>query len=112
MAVDTIQTSHTTSAPDTIRRHTGGGPRRIAELAGLVITHGEGCELVTDDGSHIIDFATAMGVAAIGHANPIWADAVAVQARRLAATVLHTPEHAHYLEEQGSPAPGRMPYKS
>jgi 4-aminobutyrate aminotransferase / (S)-3-amino-2-methylpropionate transaminase / 5-aminovalerate transaminase len=99
MAVDTVPTSAPAAAPDIIRRHTGGGPRRIAELAGLVITHGEGCDLVTDDGRRIIDFATAMGVAAIGHAHPVWTEAVAGQARRLAATVLHTPQQARYLEE-------------
>jgi 4-aminobutyrate aminotransferase-like enzyme len=82
----------------TVRRRGGGGPRRIAESAGLVVTHGEGAHLVTDDGARLLDFATAMGVAAIGHANPVWADAVAAQARRLAACVLHTPEHAAYLE--------------
>jgi 4-aminobutyrate aminotransferase-like enzyme len=95
MAVDIVSTS----APDTIRRHTGGGPRRIAELAGLVISHGDGCDLITDDGRRIIDFAGAMGVAGIGHGHPIWADAIARQAKRLAASVLHTPEHARYLDE-------------
>ncbi len=88
----------TTDAGQTVRRLGGGGPRRIAESAGLTVTHGEGPYLVTDTGRRLLDFATAMGVAAIGHANPVWADAVAEQAHRLAACVLHTPEHAAYLE--------------
>jgi 4-aminobutyrate aminotransferase-like enzyme len=62
------------------------------------VTHGEGPYLVTDSGRRLLDFATAMGVAAIGHGNAVWSDAVAGQARRLAACVLHTPEHAAYLE--------------
>lgn len=95
MAVEIVSAS----VPDTIRRHTGGGPRRIADLAGLVITHGEGSDLITDDGRRIIDFAGAMGVAGIGHGNPIWAQAIARQAKRLSASVLHTPEHAQYLDE-------------
>jgi len=84
--------------PDTIRRLGGGGPRRIAENAGLVITHGEGAHLVDTGGRRYLDFATAMGVAAIGHGHPRWTAALSEQAGRLAACVLHTPEHAEYLE--------------
>src|SRR5438105_1438673 len=80
-----------------VRRYGGGGPRRIAENAGLVIPHGEGAELIDDQGRRYLDFATAMGVAAIGHGHPVWSEAVARQARRLSACVLHTPEHAAYL---------------
>jgi 4-aminobutyrate aminotransferase-like enzyme len=94
----TIGTSRTSAVAQTVRRLGGGGPRRIAESAGLVVTHGEGPYLVTDTGRRLMDFATAMGVAAIGHGNPVWSEAVATQARRLAACVLHTPEHAEYLE--------------
>jgi 4-aminobutyrate aminotransferase-like enzyme len=94
----TIGTSRTSAVAQTVRRLGGGGPRRIAESAGLVVTHGEGPYLVTDTGRRLLDFATAMGVAAIGHGNPVWSEAVAAQARRLAACVLHTPEHAEYLE--------------
>lgn len=82
----------------TIRTLGGGGPRRIAESAGLVITHGEGSYLVDGTGRRYLDFATAMGVAAIGHANPIWVRSVQEQAARLAACVLHMPEQAEYLE--------------
>jgi 4-aminobutyrate aminotransferase-like enzyme len=91
---------------DSIRRLGGGGPRRIAESAGMVITHGEGPYLVTDSGERLLDFATAMGVAAIGHGNPAWSKAVASQAGRLAACVLHTPEHAAYLEGLATVLPG------
>jgi 4-aminobutyrate aminotransferase-like enzyme len=94
----TVDTSPAGTAGATVRRLGGGGPRRIAESAGLVVTHGEGQYLVTDSGKRLLDFATAMGVAAIGHGHPTWAEAVARQAGRLAACVLHTPEHAAYLE--------------
>lgn len=88
----------TTRVQDAIRRHTGGGPRRIAENAGLVVTHGEGSYLVADSGRRYLDLATAMGVAAFGHGHPRISNAIAEQNRRLNATVLHTPEHAAYLE--------------
>ena len=101
----TADASATTHVAETVRRLGGGGPRRIAESAGLVITHGEGPFLVTDSGKRILDFATAMGVAAIGHANPVWSQAVARQAQRLAACVLHTPEHAAYLERLAAVLP-------
>jgi len=94
----TVGTSPTSAVAQTVRRLGGGGPRRIAESAGLVVTHGEGPYLVTDDGRRLLDFATAMGVAAIGHGNPVWSEAVAAQAKKLAACVLHTPEHAAYLD--------------
>lgn len=81
-----------------IRRYTGGGPRRIAESAGLVITHGEGSYLVDDQKRRYLDFATAMGVAGIGHGHPVWTRAIAEQAARSAACILHTPQHAAYLE--------------
>jgi 4-aminobutyrate aminotransferase/(S)-3-amino-2-methylpropionate transaminase len=93
-----IVSSHAAEVPSTIRRYGGGGPRRIAENAGLVITRGEGAHLIDDQGRRYLDFATAMGVAAIGHGHPRWAAAVADQARRLSACVLHTPEHARYVE--------------
>ena len=83
--------------PDTIRRLGGGGPRRIAESAGVVITHGKGSRLYDTHGRGYLDFATAMGVAGFGHAHPRWVQAIADQAGRLAATVLHTPMQAEYL---------------
>jgi 4-aminobutyrate aminotransferase/(S)-3-amino-2-methylpropionate transaminase len=101
----TAYTPKSSTVAGTVRRLGGGGPRRIAESAGLVVTHGDGPYLVTDDGRRLLDFATAMGVAAIGHGNPVWADAVAAQASRLAACVLHTPEHAAYLERLAAVLP-------
>jgi 4-aminobutyrate aminotransferase-like enzyme len=100
-----LDASATRQVADTVRRLGGGGPRRIAESAGLVITHGEGPYLVSDSGSRLLDFATAMGVAAIGHGNPVWTHAIAAQAQRLAACVLHTPEHATYLERLATVLP-------
>src|SRR5215471_2707609 len=91
--------------PAVIRRYGGGGPRRIAENAGIVVSHGEGSHLVDVDGRRYLDLATAMGVAAIGHGHPQWVDAVRHQAQRLTATVLHTPEHARYVESLARAVP-------
>ncbi|HEX4578978.1 MAG TPA: aspartate aminotransferase family protein [Candidatus Dormibacteraeota bacterium] len=102
----TVDASASARVAATVVRLGGGGPRRIAESAGLVITHGDGPYLVTDSGGRLLDFATAMGVAAIGHANPVWSRAIAQQAQRLAACVLHTPEHAAYLERLAAVLPG------
>jgi 4-aminobutyrate aminotransferase-like enzyme len=93
-----LDTTSSTRVQDTIRRYTGGGPRRIAENARLVVTHGEGSFLIDDSGRRILDLATAMGVAAFGHGHPRISRAIAEQQARLNATVLHTPEHAAYLE--------------
>jgi 4-aminobutyrate aminotransferase-like enzyme len=101
----TLHGSTTTHVADTVRRLGGGGPRRIAESADVVITHGEGPYLVTESGGRLLDFATAMGVAAIGHGNRVWTEAIAAQAQRLAACVLHTPEHATYLERLATVLP-------
>jgi len=87
----------TPGVQDVIRRLGGGGPRRIAENASLVVTHGEGSYLVAQGGRRYLDLATAMGVAAFGHGHPRISAAIADQTRRLNATVLHTPEHAAYL---------------
>jgi len=101
----TVDTTPAGDVAEAVRRHGGGGPRRIAESAGLVVTHGQGPYLITDSGRRLLDFATAMGVAAIGHANPVWSEAVGRQAQRLAACVLHTPEHADYLERLAAVLP-------
>jgi 4-aminobutyrate aminotransferase-like enzyme len=95
--LDPIATGAPAAVPDTIRRLGGGGPRRIAESAGVVITHGRGSRLFDSEGRGYIDFATAMGVAGFGHAHPRWVSAIAEQAGQLAATVLHTPMQAEYL---------------
>ena len=101
----TIDVDRAAGVADTVRRRGGGGPRRIAESAGLVVTHGDGPYLVTSEGRRLLDFATAMGVAAIGHGNAVWTEAVSRQAGRLAACVLHTPEHAAYLERLAAVLP-------
>ena len=103
-----IELASSADVQDTIRRYGGGGPRRIAENAGLVITHGEGNHLVDDRGRRYLDFATAMGVAAFGHGESRISRAIAAQASRLTATVLHVPEQAAYLERLAGVLPAGL----
>jgi len=44
---------------------------------------GSGCTVVDVDGNHFLDLTSAFGVAALGHADPVVADTIANQARRL-----------------------------
>ena len=50
---------------------------------GVTIVRGEGTRLWDEDGKEYIDCAAGMGVASVGHANPIVAEAIAAQARTL-----------------------------
>jgi acetylornithine/LysW-gamma-L-lysine aminotransferase len=49
----------------------------------VTIVRGEGARLYDADGKAYIDCAAGMGVASVGHANPIVAEAIASQARTL-----------------------------
>lgn len=44
---------------------------------------GSGCTVVDVDGNHFLDLTSAFGVAALGHADPVVADAISRQAMRL-----------------------------
>jgi acetylornithine/N-succinyldiaminopimelate aminotransferase len=52
----------------------------------VVFERGEGVHLIASDGRRYLDFVSGVGVAALGHAQPGLADAIATQAR----TLLHT----------------------
>ncbi len=49
----------------------------------IAIVSGEGCLCYDDSGKQYIDMTSGIGVNAFGYADPIWADAVANQARLL-----------------------------
>ncbi len=51
--------------------------------APVTIVRGEGCELLDDRGRRYLDFIGGLAVAALGHAHPAIAEAVAAQARTL-----------------------------
>jgi acetylornithine/N-succinyldiaminopimelate aminotransferase len=50
---------------------------------GLIIDHGKGATLYTDDGSEYIDFTAGIGVNSLGHAHPALVAAIAEQAAKV-----------------------------
>ena len=50
----------------------------------VAFTKGQGCRLWDADGKEYIDFMSGIGVTSIGHAHPLWVQAIADQAQKLA----------------------------
>jgi acetylornithine/N-succinyldiaminopimelate aminotransferase len=67
--------------------------------APVVFTRGEGVYLFDDAGNKYLDLISGVGVASLGHANPLLADALATQAR----TLVHT-SNLYFHELQGQVA--------
>lgn len=61
------------------------GLQSVTQWARICFDRGEGCALYDVDGNAILDFMAGIGVCSIGHAHPVWAEAVATQASKLAA---------------------------
>jgi acetylornithine/LysW-gamma-L-lysine aminotransferase len=55
----------------------------VARRGEVVIARGEGCWLIDTEGKRYLDMTSAQGVAMLGHAHPVIADAVARQAHAL-----------------------------
>jgi acetylornithine aminotransferase/acetylornithine/N-succinyldiaminopimelate aminotransferase len=65
--------------------------------APVVFTRGEGVYLFDEDGRRYLDLISGVGVASLGHANPLLAEALAEQAR----TLVHTSNlYFHTLQGQ------------
>jgi 4-aminobutyrate aminotransferase-like enzyme len=93
---------------DVIGRRGGGGVRRIARSADVVIDRGSGSYLYGNGGVRYLDVVSGFGVASLGHCHPHWVDAVVAQANRLTVTPLHTAELADYLDALGGVLPPRL----
>jgi acetylornithine/N-succinyldiaminopimelate aminotransferase len=85
-------TTTTVDIPALEREHVLQTYRR----APVVFTRGEGCYLWDAEGKRYLDLVSGVGVAALGHANPVLASALAEQA----ATLLHT-SNLYYHPLQG-----------
>lgn len=59
------------------------GIQRLATLAGVAMTSGQGCVLEDADGREYLDFMAGVGVASLGHSHPHWAAAITAQASKL-----------------------------
>jgi 4-aminobutyrate aminotransferase-like enzyme len=95
-------------AIDTIARLGGGGVRRIARSADIVVERGSGSYLYSEGGFRYLDVVSGYGVASLGHCHPHWVEAVVTQARRLTTTPLHTDELARYLDALSAVLPARL----
>lgn len=91
-----------------IARLGGGGTRRIAASADLVIERGDGSYLYDSRGTRYLDVVSGFGVASLGHCHPHWVDAVVAQAGRLAVTPLHTDQLARYLTALSAVLPSQL----
>ena len=60
------------------------GIQRLATLAGIAISSGQGCVLEDADGREYLDFMAGVGVASLGHAHPRWASAISSQLSKIA----------------------------
>ncbi|HEU4701226.1 MAG TPA: aspartate aminotransferase family protein, partial [Conexibacter sp.] len=96
------------SAVEAISRFAGGGARRIAQSADLVLARGQGSYVVSDSGARYLDVISGFGVASLGHCHPEWVEAVVAQAHRLTVTPLHTEELGRYLATLGEALPARL----
>jgi 4-aminobutyrate aminotransferase / (S)-3-amino-2-methylpropionate transaminase / 5-aminovalerate transaminase len=88
-----------------LRDHPVGEVRRIGAVAEVAIVAGEGSYLIDDRQRRYLDFVSGYGVAALGHSNPHWVDAVTQQARRLCVTPFHNPVRVDYLEQLAEALP-------
>ena len=52
----------------------------------VAIDHGSGATVYDPEGKEYIDFTSGIGVCDLGYGNPVWADAIATQARKLGHT--------------------------
>lgn len=91
-----------------IGRFAGGGRRRIARSADLVIERGQGSYLYGSNGRRYLDAVSGYGVASLGHSHPHWVEAVIGQAARLTVTPLHTEGLARYLSALGALLPSHL----
>lgn len=59
----------------------------VYRRAGVCFTHGDGCELIAEDGSRYLDFVAGIAVNPLGYNHPVLRDAIA---RAAETGVLHT----------------------
>lgn len=96
------------SEGDAIRRFAGGGRRRIAQSADLVVERGQGSYLYGAGGRRLLDAVSGYGVASLGHSHPRWVEAVIGQADRLVVTPLDTQGLARYLSALAAVLPSHL----
>jgi 4-aminobutyrate aminotransferase-like enzyme len=84
------------------------GIQRIAQLARLTISHGDGATLMDIDGNRYIDFYAGVTVASLGHAHPALVAALEAQIRKIIVGSFTTENRAQLLELIASLTPGEL----
>lgn len=96
-------------ARDAIARFAGGGPRPLADALEIVAARGDGAYLFTATGARYLDTVAGYGVAALGHSDPRWVEAVVGQAESLTVAPIDTGELAEYTAALAAVVPGTSP---
>src|SRR2546423_10476966 len=84
------------------------GIQRIAQLARMTMSHGEGATLTDIDGNRYLDFYAGVTVASLGHAHPQLVAALEAQIRKVIVGSFTTENRAQLLELIASLAPGDL----
>src|SRR3989442_4495766 len=84
------------------------GIQRIAQLARMTMSHGEGATLTDIDGNRYIDFYAGVTVASLGHAHPELVAALEAQIRKVIVGSFTTENRAQLLELIASLTPGDL----
>jgi 4-aminobutyrate aminotransferase / (S)-3-amino-2-methylpropionate transaminase / 5-aminovalerate transaminase len=90
------------------QRYIAPGRQRISLLAGVAFDHGEGATLTDADGNVYLDFFAGVAVASLGHAHPVFTQAVARQASRLMVGTFATAERAEVFRLLSEIAPANL----
>jgi 4-aminobutyrate aminotransferase-like enzyme len=85
--------------------HLAPGFQAIAAHAGIVVDHGEGCEILDVDGNRFLDLAAGICVAALGYGHPRYVRALSEQLARTHAGSFTTEARVRALETVASLAP-------
>src|SRR3989454_6422183 len=84
------------------------GIQRIAQLARMTMSHGEGATLTDIDGNRYLDFYAGVTVASLGHAHPELVAALETQIRKVIVGSFTTGNRAQLLELIASLTPGEL----
>src|SRR6266446_10125780 len=84
------------------------GIQRIAQLAPMTMSHGEGATLTDIDGNRYIDFYAGVTVASLGHAHPQLVAALEAQIRKVMVGSFTTENRVQLLELIASLTPGEL----
>ncbi len=86
-----------TNSTDLLARRDAVMPRGIPKITPLAVSSAQGATLTTLEGRKVLDFATGIGVALVGHSHPDVVAAVCRQAEALQHTCIHVATYEPYV---------------